>query len=123
MNKWFALEHVIKLNNYITLSNQAINLIIFSTTYYIATFVGIDLSSTEITERDFEKFHRGFLAYGFGSIVAYFIIKSLANMFGQGSQIVMEILARQSLEGLEENHPKNPAKIVNNITNSFFVIF
>jgi len=37
--------------------------------------------------------------------------------------MVMEILARQNVDGLEENHPKNPAKIVNNITNSFFAIF
>lgn len=57
------------------------NLIIFSITYYLATFFGIDLSSTEISERDFEKFHRRFLAYGLGSITAYFIIKSLGNMF------------------------------------------
>lgn len=80
-NKWQALDHVIKLNNYITLTNQAINLIIFSVTYYISTFIGIDISSTEISERNFERFHRRFLAFGFGSITAFFIIKSLSNMF------------------------------------------
>lgn len=67
---------------------------IFSGTYYIATFVGIDISSVEISEWNFERFHRRFLAYGFGSIVAYFIIKSLCNMFIQGSSMVCEILAR-----------------------------
>ncbi len=67
---------------------------IFSTTYYLSTFFGIDVSSTEISEKNFEKFHRRFLSFGFGSIFAFFVIKSLTNMFTHGSQVVVEILHR-----------------------------
>lgn len=37
--------------------------------------------------------------------------------------MVCEILARQSSEGIEEDHPKNPAKILNNLSESFLRIF
>ena len=37
--------------------------------------------------------------------------------------MVCEILARQDTEGIEEDHPKNPAKILNNLSRSFFQIF
>ena len=94
ITKWHAMDHIVKVNNYITLSNQALNLIIFSTTYYVSTFFGIDVASTDISERNFERFHRRFLSFGFGSIFAYFIIKSLSNMFSHGSKVVCEILAR-----------------------------
>lgn len=57
ITKWNAMDHIVKVNNYITLTNQALNLIIFSTTYYIATFFGIDIVSTDVSERNFEKFH------------------------------------------------------------------
>lgn len=44
VTRWHSLDHIVKINNYITLTNQSLNLIIFSTTYYIATFLGIDLA-------------------------------------------------------------------------------
>ena len=50
ITKWHAMDHIVKLNNYITLTNQALNLIIFSTTYYVSTFFGIDVASTDISE-------------------------------------------------------------------------
>jgi hypothetical protein len=37
--------------------------------------------------------------------------------------MVCEILARQNSEGIEEDHAKNPAKILNNIAESYFQIF
>ena len=37
--------------------------------------------------------------------------------------MVVEIMARQSNEGIEEDHPKNPARIINNISESFLRIF
>lgn len=74
------------------------------------------MASEEISERGFERFHRRFLSYGLGSVCAFFIIKSLSSMFNQGSFVVCEILARQHREGIEEDHPKNPAKIVNNLS-------
>ncbi len=67
---------------------------LFAATYYISTFFGIDVASNDVSERNFEKFHRRFLSYGFGSIFAYFVIKSLSNMFGHGTFMVCEILAR-----------------------------
>ena len=42
ITKFHALDNIIKLNSYITLSNLGINIIIFSVTYYIATLFGID---------------------------------------------------------------------------------
>ena len=123
ITKWHALDHIIKINNYMTLSNQALNLIIFSSTYYISTFFGIDVANMEISERNFEKFHRRFLAFGFGSVFAFFVIKSLATVFSHGSYVVCEILARQNNEGIEEDHPKNPARILINLSESFFQVF
>ena len=58
--KWRALDHIIKLNSYITLSNQALNICLFFITYYLATFFGIDIVNTSITDQQFEKFHRRF---------------------------------------------------------------
>lgn len=103
--------------------NQAINLGLFASTYYISTFFGIDMSTEKVTSTDFERFHRRFLAYGFGSVFAYFIIKSLANLFCQGSLMVTEILARQAGEGIEEDHPMNPATMMLNVSESFLRIF
>ena len=94
LSKWQSFDHIIKLNSYITLTNQAFNLGLFAATYYISTFFGIDMSTEKVTSTDFERFHRRFLAYGFGSVFAYFIIKSLANLFCQSSLMVCEILAR-----------------------------
>lgn len=102
--------------------NQAFNLGIFAGTYYISTFFGIDMSPTSITATQFERFHRRFLAFGFGSVFAYFIIKSLTNLFCQSTLMVCEILARQSSEGIEDDHPKNPAKILSNLSESFLRI-
>lgn len=123
ISKWHSFDHIIKLNSYITLTNQALNLGIFVSTYYISTFFGIDLANQGFTPIQFERFHRRFLAFGFGSTFAYFIIKSLTNLFCQGTLMVCEILARQSSEGIEEDHPKNPAKILNNLSESFLRIF
>ena len=121
--KWRAQDYIIKQNSYITLSNQAINQLIFTFTYYFATFFGIDIIDTKITDKNFERFHRRFLSYGFGTVFAYFIVKSLSNQFCQGTQMVTEILSRQTSEGIEEDHPKNPAKILSNIGESFFRLF
>lgn len=123
INKWVCLDHIIKLNSYITLMNQAVNLAIFSIVYYISTFFQIDMESEQMTEKNFERFHRRFLAFGFGSVFACFLIKSLSNLFANASYMVCEILARQNSEGIEEDHAKNPAKILNNIAESYFRIF
>lgn len=123
LSKWQSFDHIIKLNSYITLANQAFNLGLFAATYYISTFFGIDMSTESVTSTDFERFHRRFLAYGFGSVFAYFIIKSLTNLFCQGSLMVCEILARQSTDGIEEDHPMNPAMIMYNLSESFLRIF
>lgn len=123
ISKWNSFDQIIKLNSYITLANQGINLAIFVITYYVATFFAIDLGGATIDERKFEKFHRRFLSFGFGSAFAYFIIKSLSHVFSQGSSMVVEIMARQSSDGIEEDHPKNPARIINNVSESFLRIF
>lgn len=81
VTRWHSLDHIVKINNYITLTNQSLNLIIFSSTYYLSTFFGIDIAQNEISERNFEKFHRKFMAYGLGSVFAFFVIKSISNMF------------------------------------------
>ena len=44
VTRWHSLDHIVKINNYITLTNQSLNLIIFSSTYYLATFFGIDIA-------------------------------------------------------------------------------
>ena len=80
------------------------NIGVFMGVYYISTFFGIDVMDTKITDQSFEKFHRRFLTYGFGSVFAFFIVKSFSNMFCQGTNLVTEILARQSTEGVEEDN-------------------
>lgn len=121
-SKWVALNHLIRTNNFITLTNQILNLLVFSLSYYLSTFFCIDLAAEEVSDRNFEKFHRRFLGFGFGSIVSFFIIKSLTKLFIQGSSSVVEIMARQTFEGLEEDHPKNPSRILQNISESFLGI-
>jgi Na+/H+-translocating membrane pyrophosphatase len=123
INKWVCLDHIIKLNSFITLMNQALNLVMFGIVYYSATCICIYLEYEEMTEKNFERFHRRFLSYGFGSVFAYFLIKSLSNLFSNASGMVCEILASQNSEGIEEDHAKNPAKILNNISESHFRIF
>ena len=76
-----------------------------------------------VTERNFERFHRRFISFGLGSTFAYFVIKSLSTMFCHGTYICCEILSRLDSEGIEENHPKNPAKILSNISESFLEIY
>jgi hypothetical protein len=80
-NKWVAMNHIIRTNNFVTLTNQLLNLAVFSLSYYLSTFFCIDLASEEVSDRNFEKFHRRFLAFGFGSVVSFFVIKSLAKLF------------------------------------------
>ena len=48
INKWVCLDHFIKLNSYITLMNQALNLVIFCIVYYISTFFEITLESEQM---------------------------------------------------------------------------
>ena len=122
VNKWVCLDHVIKLNSYISLMNQAVNLLLFTFVYYLATFFQIDMDSEQMTEKNFERFHRRFLAFGLGSVFAFFLVHSLSKMFSNASYMVCEILARQNSEGIEEDHAKNPAKILNNIAESYFKI-
>lgn len=100
------------------MSNQGLNIALFIITYYISTFLEIDIWGASIDDRRFEKYHRRFLSYGFGTVFAYFVIKSLSHVFCQGTHMVVEVLARQSNEGIEEDHPKNPARILNNISES-----
>ena len=123
LNQWVCLDHIIKLNSYITLTNQGLNLLCFCLVYYVATFFQIDFQDEEMTEKNFERFHRRFIAYGFGSVFAFFVIKSLTNLFSNSSHMVCEMLARQPSEGIDENHAKNPAKILHNISQSYFRIF
>lgn len=123
ISKWSSLDQIIGLNSFITLANQGLNLLTFIVTYYIATFLAIDVNGATIDDRAFEKFHRRFFSFGFGTVFAYFLIKSLSHVFCQGSAMVVEIMARQSSEGIEEDHPKNPARIINNISESFLKTF
>jgi hypothetical protein len=44
--------------------------------------------------KDFEKFHRRFLAFGFGANFTYFVIKSLCNLNCMGTRMTYEISAR-----------------------------
>lgn len=69
--------------------------------------------------RDFEKLHRRFLAFGFGSNFTYFLVKSLCNLNCMGTRMTFEILARQ-LGGIPTDHPKNTARILNNVYEGFF---
>ena len=69
--------------------------------------------------KDFERFHRRFIAYGLGSNFAYFVVKSLCNLHCMGSKITYEILARQ-MNGIPPDHPKNPARILNNVNEGYF---
>ena len=80
-NKWVAMNHIIRTNNFVTLTNQLLNLTVFTLSYYLSTFFCIDLAAEEVSDRNFEKFHRRFLAFGFGSVVAFFVIKSLSKLF------------------------------------------
>lgn len=43
---------------------------------------------------DFERFHRRFLAYGLGSNIAFFLVKTVCNVFSMGSKLTYEIMAR-----------------------------
>lgn len=119
VSKWHALDHLSRLNGYLTLANQACNLVLFSTTYYLSTFFGIDISAATMTEREFERFHRRFLCFGLGSVFAFFVVKSLSTAVTHGSALVVETLARQSADGIEEDHPKNPAQIMLNLGEGF----
>ena len=101
ISKWHSLDFVIKLNSYITILNQGLNMIIFTITYLTAlckiifTFLplhfslkkltffqdlGIDVFERGKTNSDFEKLHRRFICYGLGSVTIYFLVKSMANI-------------------------------------------
>lgn len=119
VSKWFALDHLTKLNAYLTLANQAGNLVLFAGSYGLALVVEVRLAAEEMTEREFERFHRRFLCYGLGSVVAFFVTKSLASAVCHGSALAAEALARQTADGIEEDHPKNPAQIMLHIGRGF----
>ena len=51
------MNHIIRTNNFVTLTNQVLNLTVFSLSYYLSTFFCIDLAAEEVSDRNFEKFH------------------------------------------------------------------
>jgi hypothetical protein len=114
-----AFDYMIKLNSYITMLNQSLNMIVFSSTYYLSSFFSLNINSNKLSASDFERFHRRFLSFGFGSIFAYFLIKSLSNLMIQGTRMCQEIMARQVHDGIPSDHPRNPASIIHNISKGF----
>jgi hypothetical protein len=124
-SKWHAMDYIIKLNCWITITNQGLNLAFFAVTYYVSTIWVLGFSLNELEGRDYEKFHRRFLAYGFGSIVVYFVIKSLTNVFSSGSKMVYECLENKTVESehIPPDHPRNPGKIMSNVSDSFLKTF
>lgn len=127
MSKWHSTDFIIKLNSYITIMNQGLNLVVFSVTYYTsicnpAVLIPLVLLVGVINEgqksKDFEKIHRRFIAYGFGSNFTYFLVKSLCNLNCMGTRMTFEILGRQS-PSIPTDHPKNAARILNNISEGF----
>ena len=82
--------------------------------------MGLDIFEEGKTASDFERFHRRFLAFGFGSNFIYFMVKSMANIFCMGSQMTAEIISREESSGIPIDHPKNPASIVSNLSQAFF---
>jgi len=117
-----ALEFVIKVNSYITMTNQSLNLVIWCCIYIPSAwiFLGSNERSKKLPTPYFEYFHRKFLSYGLGSVFAYFVTKSMSHLFCQGSRITYEILHRD--KGIPNDHPRNPARILNNISESFWRI-
>lgn len=115
-----ALEFVIKVNSYITMANQSLNLIVFCAVYIPSAwiFLGSNERSRKHPSNYFEYFHRKFMCYGLGSIFSYFVGKSMTHLFCQGSRMVYEILHRD--KGIPNDHPRNPARIINNISESFW---
>ena len=85
----------------------------------------IGMQTNQETGAYYEKFHRRFLSYGLGSIFMFFLVKSLSNVFSSGSKLVLEIMERGSVEGerIESDHPRNPAKIYSNLSDSFLKMF
>ena len=116
----YALEFIIKVNSYITMTNQALNLVTFCCIYIPSAwiFLGGTTRSRTLPTNYFEYFHRKFLCYGLGSVFSYFVGKSMSHLFCQGSRMVYEILHRD--KGIPNDHPRNPARIINNISESFW---
>ena len=115
-----ALEFVIKVNSYITMTNQSINLVVFCIVYLPCAwiFLGGNEKSRKLPTNYYEYFHRKFLCYGLGSVFSYFVVKSMSHLFCQGSRMVYEILHRD--KGIPSDHPRNPARIISNISESFW---
>lgn len=63
------------------------------------------------------------MAYGLGCIFIFFIIKSQSNIFSMGTRLGYEILSREEGSGIPVDHPKNPARILHNMSNSFMKTF
>ena len=45
ISKWHSLDFIIKLNSYITVLNQALNLIVFTLTYFVSLCKNSKLNS------------------------------------------------------------------------------
>ena len=124
ISKWHSIDYLIKVNMYITIFNQILNQSIFTVVYLASIYINIYKADTNIAQLEFERFHRRFMAYGFGGVFSYFIIKSLANIFSHSTKIVYEVLNTQTYsERIPHDHPRNPARIFHNISESFFKIF
>lgn len=115
-----ALEFVIKVNSYVTMTNQVLNMLVFFCFYfpYISFALGTNENAKKRPTADFEYVHRKFIMFGFGSVFTLFTTKSLSHLFCQGSKIAYEILHRD--KGIDHDHPRNPARILSNISESFF---
>jgi len=50
-------------------------------------------------------------------------MKSMTNIFTMGSRMTYEVLAKETSSGIPIDHPKNPARIMENISNSFMRSF
>lgn len=117
-----ALEFIIKVNSYMTMTNQVMNLMVFCIFYIPASwiFLGTQSRAVKLPTSYYEYFHRKFISYGLGSVYAYFVTKSMSHLFCQGSRVTYEILHRD--KGIPNDHPRNPARIVNNIAEAFWRI-
>lgn len=115
-----ALEFLIKVTSFITMSNQSFNLLFFCIAYIPSAyiFLGTDEKAMKHPTNYYEYFHRKFMCYGLGSVFALFITKSMSHLFCQGSRIAYEILDRD--KGIPSDHPRNPARIINNISEGFW---
>lgn len=81
--------------------------------------MNIQITEESLKPEDFEKFHRKFLALGFGANFIFFIVKSISNSFIMGSKITYEVISKEGSSGIPVDHPKNPATILANMGEGF----